>query len=534
MDEPARKKSRLHWWILLGMVSGAALGSAVYFVERPSAERAVLRDALLERQAVDDLRAARGLPQNAEFVPDADELAAKIAEIDAAERAAVLERARGLLGPNATEDELAAQADDLRADALDAVAPALRDEILGAESGAFDAQLRASVETTAPYRAFHGLARIFLNLLKMIVIPLVFFSLTSGILGMGDTGRLGRIGIKTFLLYTFTSFVAILTGLAVVNVIQPGAGLAVPLPPEATKGAHEVPDSFWDVLVNMVPPNVFASASNFDLLGVIVFTIFFGAVLLSIGPEQRAPLTSVVEVGAEVMTRMTKAILALAPVGIGALIARLISTTGPGVFLEMIWYIVTVLTALGIHVFVTLPLLILLVTRRNPYRYLRTMSPAILTAFSTASSSGTLGVTMERAEKGAGISNRVASFVLPLGATINMDGTALYEIVSVLFIAQIHEGVDPGFVLTFQQQLLIVFLGLTVSVGAAGIPHAGLVMMVIILNAVGLPVEYTAVIWSVDRVLDMCRTATNVASDSSIALVIAHTEDEVADPPSAA
>ncbi len=155
------------------------------------------------------------------------------------------------------------------------------------------------------------------------------------------------------------------------------------------------------------------------------------------------------------------------------------------------------------------------------------MSPALLTGFSTASSSGTLPITLERAEHGAGISNRVASFVLPLGATVNMDGTALYEIVSVLFIAQIHAGVDPSFTLTFGQQLLIVFLGLAVSIGAAGIPHAGLVMMVIILQAVGLPVEYTALIWAVDRVLDMCRTAVNIASDSSITLVVAHAEGQV-------
>jgi Na+/H+-dicarboxylate symporter len=191
--------------------------------------------------------------------------------------------------------------------------------------------------------------------------------------------------------------------------------------------------------------------------------------------------------------------------------------------------VVTVFLGLSIHALVSLPLLVFLVRRRNPYRFLRAMSPALVTGFSTASSSGTLGVTLERAEHGAGISNRVASFVLPIGATINMDGTALYEIVSVLFIAQIHAAVDPSFTLTIGQQILIVFLGLTVSIGAAGIPHAGLVMMVIILQTVGLPVEYTGLIWAVDRILDMCRTATNITSDLSIAMVVAHTEGEVDD-----
>jgi Na+/H+-dicarboxylate symporter len=226
---------------------------------------------------------------------------------------------------------------------------------------------------------------------------------------------------------------------------------------------------------------------------------------------------------------MTGFIIALAPFGIAALIARLVSSTGLNVFLDMKWYVLTVFTALAVHLLVTLPLIVFLMTRRNPYRYLRVMSPALLTGFSTASSSGTLPITLERAEHGAGISNRVASFVLPLGATINMDGTALYEIVSVLFIAQIHAGIDPNFALTFGQQLLIVFLGLSVSIGAAGIPHAGLVMMVIILQAVGLPLEYTALIWAVDRVLDMCRTAVNIASDSCITLVVADAENQVDD-----
>jgi Na+/H+-dicarboxylate symporter len=225
---------------------------------------------------------------------------------------------------------------------------------------------------------------------------------------------------------------------------------------------------------------------------VIIFALLFGVFMLPLEGERKRTLVSFIEGAFEVMMRMTGFIIALAPFGIAALIARLVSSTGLNVFLDMKWYVLTVFTALAVHLLVTLPLIVFLMTRRNPYRYLRVMSPALLTGFSTASSSGTLPITLERAEHGAGISNRIASFVLPLGATINMDGTALYEIVSVLFIAQIHAGIDPNFALTFGQQLLIVFLGLSVSIGAAGIPHAGLVMMVIILQAVGLPLEYTA------------------------------------------
>ena len=249
--------------------------------------------------------------------------------------------------------------------------------------------------------------------------------------------------------------------------------------------------------------------------------------MLTLEGEKRRIVGSFIDGCSEIMMRMTGFVISLAPIGIAALITRMVSTTGLGVFLEMKWYIVTILCALAIHLLVTLPSLIYLTTGHNPYVYLRTMSPALLTAFSTASSSGTLGVTMERVELGAGVSKRVGSFVLPIGATINMDGTALYEVVSVLFIAQIHAAVDPTFSTSLGQQLLIVFLSLTVSIGAAGIPHAGLVMMVIILKAVGLPVEYSALIWAVDRPLDMCRTAVNVASDSSITLVVASTEGQV-------
>lgn len=381
------------------------------------------------------------------------------------------------------------------------------------------------IETTALYQAYDGLATIFLRLLNMIVIPLVVFSLISGMLGMGTVARLGRIGVRTLLLYLTTSLLGIVTGLVLVNTIRPGRGLDVGIPVEGV--AQEVPDSVWEVIGNMVPENVVRAAAEFDLFGVILFALLFGGFMLALEGEKRRTLVNVVEAGFDVMMKMTAFVIALAPVGIAALIARLVSTTGLGVFLDMKWYIVTVLSALTIHLFVTLPLLVFLLTRRNPYRYLHAMSPALLTGFSTASSNGTLPVTLERAEYGTGISNRVASFVLPLGATINMDGTALYEIVSVLFIAQIHAGLDPNFTLTLGQQLLIVFLGLTVSIGAAGIPHAGLVMMVIILNAVGLPVQYAAIIWAVDRVLDMCRTAVNIGSDSSITLIVAHTENEV-------
>ncbi|MDH3627715.1 MAG: dicarboxylate/amino acid:cation symporter [Acidobacteriota bacterium] len=384
------------------------------------------------------------------------------------------------------------------------------------------------VKHTFLYQSFDGIARIFLNLLKMVVVPLVFFTLVSGLIGMGDASRLGRIGTRTFGLYILTSLIACVSGLLWVNTLRPGANLSLAMPhdPVDTSG---VPQTFWDVLVNIVPSNVIDAAARTELVGVIFFAILFGVFILKIGDEQRETMTRFIKAGSEVMMKMVGFVIALAPIGIAGLIARMLAIVGLDALRAMLPYVLTVFLALFTHMLVTLPILVWVMTRRNPYRFLSKMMPALVTGFSSASSSGTLGVTMERAEKGAGISNRIASFVLPIGATVNMDGTALYEIVTVLFIAQVHAGVDPNFSLTIGQQLMVVFLGLTISIGAAGIPHAGLVMMVIILHAVGLPIEYTGLIWTVDRVLDMLRTSVNISGDSCITLIVAHGEGEIAD-----
>ena len=222
--------------------------------------------------------------------------------------------------------------------------------------------------------------------------------------------------------------------------------------------------------------------------------------------------------------KMTQLVVATAPVGIAFLIARTVAETGPEVFVELLPYVLVVVAGLLTHLLVTLPVLVWFLTGSNPYRFLRAMAPALITAFSTASSSGTLGMTIDCAANRAGLPRRVVHFTLPLGATVNMDGTALYEIVSVIFIAQVHSGIDPEWVLDLGMQARIVLIGLVVSVGAAGIPHAGLVMMAIILQAVGLPVGYAGVIWAVDRVLDMTRTAVNVASDACVCKIVAESE----------
>lgn len=374
-----------------------------------------------------------------------------------------------------------------------------------------------------------GVARLFLALLKMVVIPLVFASLVTGITGLGDVRRLGRIGGRAVAWYVTSSFLAILTGFTLVQLIRPGEGHAPAT--IAAAEAPEVPTSAWDVILRMVPENVFAAAARFDLFPIIFFAVLLGAFLLSVEPAKRAPVAGFFEGLFEVMMRITQFVISLAPIGIAALIARLVTLTGPEVFAQLMGYFVVVAAGLLLHAFATLPLLIWALTRRNPYRVMRAMSPALLTALSTASSSATLPLTMERAEKGVGVPRSVTGFVLPLGATVNMDGTALYECVATLFVAQMYAWVHPEFTLTISAQLTIVVLALAVSIGAAGIPHAGLVMMVIVFKAVGLPIELTALLWAVDRPLDMVRTAVNVWSDACASVFVAHGQEEPAPTP---
>ena len=373
----------------------------------------------------------------------------------------------------------------------------------------------------------YGLAGLFMNLLKMIVLPLFFTSLVAGIVGLGDFRRLGKIGGRTALWYLTTTLLAILTGLLLVNLISPGEGVSLDVPFSSEKPAEL---TGWGVITGMVPTNVVDAAAQGKLLPLIFFAICFGVFLLKTETEAAKTVRSFFQGFFDVMMKLTGFIIALAPIGIAALIAKLLATTGPDVFESLAGYAITVAVALGIHFFLVLPGLVYVRTKRNPYRIMRQMSPALLTAFSTASSASTLPVTLERIEHGVGVSPRISSFVLPLGATVNMDGTALYECVATLFVAQVFATTNPDYVLTFGNQMTIVGLALLVSIGAAGIPHAGLVMMPIIFAAVGLPFEMTALLWAVDRPLDMCRTATNVWSDTLATVYVAHQEGEISQP----
>ena len=359
---------------------------------------------------------------------------------------------------------------------------------------------------------FKRIGGLFLRMLQMVAVPLIITSLLTGILGLGEGEGVGKMFRYTIIYYLATSFLAISTGLLAVNLVRPGLSNIQAEPSGETKISEAKPlgEVLFDQLEAMIPANPLAAITEPNFLSIIAFTIAFGLFALSTGGETLERVKAAASAGFAVMMAMTTAIIRLAPIGVLFLIASVTATQGPEIFITLGWYVIAVALALGIHAFITLPLILKFIAKRSPFQYAKAMSPALLTAFSSASSNGTLPLTLSNVEQRAGVSNKTGSFVLPLGATVNMDGTALYEAVAVLFIAQLHFGQN----LPFSQQLVVAITALLASVGAAGIPHAGLVMMVIILQAVGLPIEMQGVILAVDRVLDMARTSVNVWSDS--------------------
>ncbi len=369
-------------------------------------------------------------------------------------------------------------------------------------------------------------ATLFTRMLKMLIVPLIFTSIVSGMFGVGSAENLGRLGGKTIVYYITTSLLAILTGLALVNIVQPGVGVDLGLQ-ESVVAVKGDAGNLVDIFIRMIPENIVAAAAEGQMLPIIVFCILLGIGITKLKKDAlRTTLENFFSGGFRVMMKITDLVLMFAPIGIWGFMTKLMAQTGFAAFKPLAVYALTVLGALFIHGFITLPLIVSLLARKNPIRFAKQMSAALLTAFSTASSSATLPLTIDCIERKAKVSNKISSFVLPLGATINMDGTALYECVAVIFISQAY-GQDLG----FAQQMVVVITALLASIGAAGIPMAGLVMMSIVLSAVGLPLEGVGLIIAVDRILDMCRTTVNTWSDSCGALLIGTIEGEVGDTP---
>lgn len=371
------------------------------------------------------------------------------------------------------------------------------------------------------------LGDIFLRALKMIIVPLVFASITSGVANIGDAKNLGRIGIKTFSYYILTSLLAIVTGLFLVNLIQPGIGADLGFKssvPEMTNSTG----SITDILLKMIPTNIFQSLLSGDMLAIIFFSILFGYFIMRVQKEYSNFLINLFNSVFEVMMKLTSFIIKFAPLGILGIVTGVVADQASdrvkliSMAQHLGVYFVTVLIGLIFHTFISLPLIMKIFGKVNPILHFKAMSLLIITAFSTSSSSATLPLTMEAVEKDAGVSNKISSFVLPLGATVNMNGTALYECVAVMFIAQAY-----GIHLNFMQQIIVVVTALLAAIGSAGIPMAGLVMMSIVLSAVNLPLEGVGLILAVDRPLDMCRTVVNVFGDTCGAVIIAKTEGEI-------
>jgi len=364
------------------------------------------------------------------------------------------------------------------------------------------------------------LAEIFLRLLRMAIVPLIITSIVSGVVSVGSAAGLGRLGIKTFAYYIFSSLVAIITGMVLVNIFRPGVGVEIGLEesPEQITAAEQ---SFQDLLLHIIPQNPFESMAKGDVLPVIFFCILFGYFITKLPASPKKQLSNLFMAAFEAMMKLTQFVVWSAPLGVFGIIARIVAKTGFSAFKSLGFYFLIVLFGLAVHAFINLPLILRLGAKVKPLLHYKGMPTALLTAFSTCSSMVTLPLTINAVTGNSRVSKKVASFSLPIGATVNMDGTALYECVATIFIAQVY-----GFDLSLASQVIVVITALLASIGAASVPMSGLVMMSIILKAVGLPLEGVAIILAVDRILDMFRTTVNVLSDSVGAVVIAHFEGE--------
>lgn len=407
------------------------------------------------------------------------------------------------------------------------IAIAISLAVIAGMLGGADAEI-AGIKLLAVY-AFLG--TLFLNALKMLIVPLVSASIISGMAGIGGD-NLERLGGKTLLFYATSSLIAILIGLTVVNIIQPGIGDTEALAASLSSGNAELNATLAkvegrsaadivQVFERMIPPNVIAAAANGQMLGLIFFSLLYGFFLARSDSEHAEVQLNFWQGLMDIMTSMTMWVMKFAPIGVFGLVAKTVAGTGFDAFAPMLKFFFAAALALALHAFVAMPLVLRYLGKVRPVKHYQAMAPAMLTAFSTASSSATLPLTMECVQDKSGVSKRTSGFVLPLGATVNMDGTALYECVAAMFIAQVY-GLD----LSFAQQFTVVMVALLTSIGVAGIPAASLVAISVILGTIGLPLEGIGLLLVTDRILDMMRTAVNVFSDSCAAVVIARSEGE--------
>ncbi|USD37141.1 MULTISPECIES: dicarboxylate/amino acid:cation symporter [Ferrimonas] len=361
---------------------------------------------------------------------------------------------------------------------------------------------------------------LFVNTIKMLIVPLVFCSLIVGVTSMQDTQKMGRIGLKSFVFYLGTTSIAITIGLALGYLLEPGAGVQIAGSMEAGANLAKEAPSLAETLVNMIPTNPIAALAQGKILQVIVFAVALGIALVLIGDHGK-PAIKLFESLAEAMYKLTDMVMNLAPYGVFALMAWVAGKYGLDVLLPLLKVIIAVYLGCALHIFGFYSLVLAGLSRISPIHFFRTISEAMAVAYTMSSSAGTLPASMKCAKK-LGVNKSISSFVLPLGTTINMDGTALYQGVCALFVAQLF-GID----LTWVQYLTIIVTATLASIGTAGVPGAGLVMLTLVLTTVGLPLEGVALVAGIDRVLDMARTVVNVSGDLVATTVVAHSEGEI-------
>jgi len=360
---------------------------------------------------------------------------------------------------------------------------------------------------------------LFLRLIKFIIAPLILSTLVVGVASSTDPKQLGRIGLKTMAYYLGTTAIAIIIGLAVAFMISPGKGVDISteglVVPEA---AAQEQQGVITTILNVIPENPFTALANGNILQIIFFAIFIGLAITFIG-EKAQPVYQFFEGFAEIMYKITGIVMKVAPIGILGLLAPIIGQYGVSVLLPLLKVIIAVYLACILHAVIIYSAAVKTWGKMNPLKFFKGISPAALVAFSTASSSGTLPVTIKNTNENLGVPSKISSFVLPLGATINMDGTAIYQGVAVVFIAQFY-----GLELTFLQLLTVVLMTILASIGTAGVPGAGMIMLAMVLTSVNMPLEGIALIAGIDRILDMMRTSVNIVGDASAAVVVAGTE----------
>lgn len=370
-----------------------------------------------------------------------------------------------------------------------------------------------------PIEVIKPLGDLFLRLIKLIIAPLVLSTLVIGVASIGDPKSLGRVGTKTISYYLITTAIAIIIGLGFAFIINPGKGLSIDIP--STEVEVNESEGVIQTFLNIVPENPFAAMTEGNILQIIFFAIFIGLAITIVG-KKAEPVYNFFNGLAEVMFWITGIIMRFAPIGILGLVAPIIGQYGASVLLPLLKIILAVGIACLLHAILVYSLSVKTFAKLNPLTFFKGITPAAVVAFSTASSAGTLPVTIKNTQENLGVSNKISSFVLPLGATINMDGTAIYQGVAVIFIAQFY-----GLNLTFMQLLTVVITTVLASIGTAGVPGAGMIMLAMVLGAIGLPLEGIALIAGIDRILDMFRTTVNVVGDASAAVVVAGTEDEI-------